>query len=171
MAKKLDRSATCPLPCQKTGQVLVRTPGDKKPRISAAGRGYVRRSEITPQMRVLVAIEPVDFRRGIDGLSQLCRAVLSADPLDGTMFVFRSQSAKSIKLLVYDGQGFWLAQKRMSAGKFRYWPTAQEAQSSTSRLLLTHEFHALIWGGNPSLAQAAPMWRRLPIDLAGQHPS
>ena len=58
--------------------------------------------QITPQMRVLVAIEPVDFRRGIDGLSQVCRAVLSESPLDGTMFVFRSRSAKAIKLLVYD---------------------------------------------------------------------
>jgi transposase len=65
--------------------------------------------QITPQMRVLVAIEPVDFRRGIDGLSQVCRAVLSADPLSGTVFVFRSRSGKAIKLLVYDGQGFWPA--------------------------------------------------------------
>jgi transposase len=117
--------------------------------------------QITPQMRVLVAVDPVDFRRGIDGLSRACRAVLSADPMDGTMFVFRSRSAKSIKLLVYDGQGFWLAQKRLSEGRFRHWPTAADA---ASRQLLTHEFTALIWGGNPQLAQAAPMWRRLPLD-------
>lgn len=64
--------------------------------------------QITPQMRVLVAIDPVDFRRGIDGLSHVCRAVLSEDPMTGTMFVFRSRAAKSIKLLVYDTQGFWL---------------------------------------------------------------
>jgi len=55
--------------------------------------------QITPQMRVLVAIEPTDFRRGIDGLGQVCRAVLSEDPMDGTMFVFRSRAAKAIKLL------------------------------------------------------------------------
>ncbi|MGH8143719.1 MAG: IS66 family insertion sequence element accessory protein TnpB [Steroidobacteraceae bacterium] len=127
--------------------------------------------QITPQMRVLVAIEPVDFRRGIDGLSQLCRAVLSANPLDGTMFVFRSRSAKSIKLLVYDGQGFWLVQKRMSAGRFRYWPASVDSANTATRMLLTHEFHALIWGGNPSLAQAAPMWRRIAIEPAGARPS
>lgn len=127
--------------------------------------------QITPQMRVLVAIDPVDFRSGIDGLSQVCRAVLSEDPMAGTMFVFRSRAAKSIKLLVYDGQGYWLAQKRMSAGKFRYWPTAQDAASPASRLLLAHEFHALIWGGNPSLAQAAPMWRRLPLEPPGARAS
>jgi len=127
--------------------------------------------QITPQMRVLVAIDPVDFRSGIDGLSQVCRAVLSEDPMTGTMFVFRSRAAKAIKLLVYDGQGFWLAQKRMSAGKFRYWPTAGDGASPASRLLLAHEFHALIWGGNPSLAHAAPMWRRIPIDPPGARPS
>jgi len=117
--------------------------------------------QITPQMRVLVAIEPTDFRRGIDGLGQVCRAVLSEDPMDGTMFVFRSRAAKAIKLLVYDGQGFWLAQKRLSTGRFRHWPSAADAQS---RLLLAHEFTALIWGGNPQLAQAAPMWRRIALD-------
>jgi transposase len=117
--------------------------------------------QITPQMRVLVAIDPVDFRRGIDGLGQACRAVLLEDPMDGTMFVFRSRAAKAIKLLVYDGQGFWLAQKRLSSGRFRHWPSTADA---TSRLLLAHEFTTLIWGGNPQLAQAAPMWRRIALD-------
>jgi transposase len=120
--------------------------------------------QITPQMRVLVALEPVDFRSGIDGLAQVCRAVLAEDPMDGTLVIFRSRSQKAIKLLAYDGQGFWLAQKRMSHGKFRYWPTAVDCTHTVSRLLLSHEFHALIWGGNPQLAQAAPMWRRLQIN-------
>ena len=67
--------------------------------------------QITPQMRVLVAMEAVDGRRGIDGLGQICRSVLLANPGDGTMFVFRTRSGKAIRLLVYDGQGFWLASK------------------------------------------------------------
>jgi len=123
--------------------------------------------QITPQMRVLVAIQPVDFRSGIDGLARVCRAVLSEDPMDGTLVIFRSRSQKAIKILVYDGQGYWLAQKRMSQNKFRYWPTSAEGTHAASRSLLVHEFHALIWGGNPSLAQAAPMWRRLSIEPAG----
>ena len=127
--------------------------------------------QITPQMRLLVAIDPVDFRCGIDGLGQVCRAVLSEDPMTGTMFVFRSRAAKSIKLLCYDGQGFWLCQKRLSAGKFRHWPAAQDGANPATRLLLAHEFHALIWGGNPSLAHAAPMWRRIPVDPPGARPS
>jgi hypothetical protein len=58
----------------------------------------------------------------------------------------------------------------MSHGKFRYWPTAVDSARAVSRLLLTHEFHALIWGGNPSLAQAAPMWRHLHINPPGARP-
>jgi transposase len=127
--------------------------------------------QITPQMRVLIAIEPVDFRSGIDGLAQVCRAVLSENPMDGTLVIFRSRSQKSIKLLCYDGQGYWLATKRLSAGKFRYWPTSADSANTVSRLLLTHEFHTLIWGGDPLLAQAAPMWRRLRIDPPGTRPS
>lgn len=112
--------------------------------------------QITPQMRVLVAIEPVDFRRGIDGLSQLCRSQLSADPMSGTVFVFRSRQAKAIKVLVYDGQGFWLCLKRLSQGKFRYWP---QSADSAAGVLWAHEFHVLISGGDPSVAKAAPLWR------------
>jgi len=55
--------------------------------------------------------------------------------------------------------------KRMSSGKFRYWPTAAANNAgSASRLLLTHELQALIWGGDPARAQAAPIWRRLPVE-------
>ena len=51
---------------------------------------------ITPHMRVLVAVEPVDFRAGIDGLAQQCRMVLQEDPFRGTVFVFRSRSHTAI---------------------------------------------------------------------------
>lgn len=121
--------------------------------------------QITPQMRILVAIDPVDFRCGIDGLAQLCRSTLTSDPMDGTLFIFRSRAAKSIKLLCYDGQGFWLLQKRLSSGRFRHWPTSADSPVSS---LLAHEFQTLIWGGDPSVAQAAPMWRR--VDVSSRHP-
>ena len=78
--------------------------------------------QITPQMRILVAVEPVDFRRGIDGLAQVCRETLAADPFSGTVFVFRGRSGTSVKLLAFDGQGYWLCQKRLSKGRFRWWP-------------------------------------------------
>jgi transposase len=60
--------------------------------------------QVTPQMRVLVAIEPVDFRAGIDGIARMCRERLTADPFSGTAYVFRNRRGMAIKVLVYDGQ-------------------------------------------------------------------
>ena len=67
--------------------------------------------QVGPQMRVLVAIEPADFRKQIDGLARLAREVLDEDPFSGSIFVFRNRRATAVKILVYDGQGFWLCQK------------------------------------------------------------
>jgi transposase len=112
--------------------------------------------QITPQMRILLAVEPADFRKGIDGLAQLCRQRLQADPLSGALFVFSNKRRKALKILVYDGQGFWLCQKRLSQGRFIWWPQATE--SSTCRLDV-HQVQLLLWNGNPQNAQAAPLWR------------
>ena len=76
--------------------------------------------QMTPQMRILVAVEAIDGRKGIDSLAQLCREKLQADPFSGCLFVFRTRSAAAIKILAYDGQGFWLATKRLSKGRFRW---------------------------------------------------
>ena len=64
--------------------------------------------QITPQMRVLVAVEPADFRRGIDGLARVCREALRSDPFSGSVFVFHNRRKTAVKVLTYDGQGFWL---------------------------------------------------------------
>jgi len=69
--------------------------------------------QITPQMRVVVAVEPADFRKGIDGLARLCKEVLHHDPFRGWVFVFRNRKATALKILVYDGQGFWLCYKKL----------------------------------------------------------
>jgi transposase len=112
--------------------------------------------QITPQMRVLVAVEAVDGRKGIDALAQLCREKLQADPFSGCLFVFRNRSATSIRVLGFDGQGFWLAQKRLSKGRFVWWPAGTEP----ARALEAYQAQLLLAAGNPD-TQAAPMWRRV----------
>jgi transposase len=77
--------------------------------------------QVTPQMRILLACEPVDFRKGIDGLAGIVKS-LDLDPMSGYLFVFCSRSGTSIKIICYDGQGFWICQKRLSKGRFRFWP-------------------------------------------------
>ena len=113
--------------------------------------------QITPHMRVLVAVEPADFRKGIDGLARICKDVLQEDPFSGCVFVFRNRPATAIKALVYDGQGFWLCHKRLSSGRFRWWPTPQSSQAAAA--LAAHQLSVLLAAGNPADAQGAPAWR------------
>jgi len=112
--------------------------------------------QITPQMRVVVAIEPADFRKGIDGLARLCEDTLQQDPFSGWVFVFRNRKATALKVLVYDGQGFWLCYKRLSSGRFPWWPSGKDKAAKT---LAAHQLQVLLSAGNPDAAQAAPMWR------------
>ena len=112
--------------------------------------------QIAPQMRILVALEPVDLRKGIDGLAELCREKLFADPFSGCLFIFRSRRATAIKLLQYDGQGFVLAQKRLSKGRFVWWPKGNGPASA----LEAYQAQLLVVAGNPD-TPAAPMWRRV----------
>ena len=68
--------------------------------------------QITAQTRILVAVEAVDFRKGIDGLARVCEEKLQADPFCGWLFVFRNRRQTGLKILGYDGRGFWLCQNQ-----------------------------------------------------------
>ena len=114
--------------------------------------------QLTPQMRILLAVEPVDFRKGIDGLARLSREVLATDPFSGALLVFKSRRGHALKLLVYDGQGFWLCQKRLSESRFRWWPSQGEGGV---RVLEVHQLQMLLWNGDPLAARTAPYWRKL----------
>ena len=114
--------------------------------------------QLTPQSRVFLAREPADFRRGIDGLAALCRQRLGEDPMAGAIFVFRNRRGTSLKLLCYDGQGFWLCQKRLSKGRFNWWPANGKGPITA---LAVHELQLLIWNGNPTKAPVAPMFKPL----------
>lgn len=114
--------------------------------------------QLTPQMRILVAIEPADFRKGIDGMAKVCREALGQDPFGGTVFVFRNRRATAVKILVYDGQGFWLCHKRLSSGRFRWWPV-RGCRSEVAKRLAAHQLQVLLSAGNPAGAQGAPDWR------------
>lgn len=109
--------------------------------------------QITPSIRIFVCLQLVDFRKGIDGLAAFCRNKLGQDPLQGAIFLFRNRSKTTIRLLMYDGQGFWLCTKRLSKGAFRWWPT--ESRMDTKQL------QTLLWNGNPELAQFSDDWRKI----------
>lgn len=110
-------------------------------------------------MRILVAVETVDFRKGIDGLVGICRGSLQIDPFSGCLFVFRNRRGTSIKILMYDGQGYWLCQKRMSKGRFKWWPKDVEGALMN---LAANQLQTLLWNGEPDKVKAS-LWKKIPV--------
>jgi transposase len=116
--------------------------------------------QITPHMRIVLAIEPIDFRKGIDGLCRMCRVIVKSDPFSGYLFLFRNKRGTSIKILMYDGQGFWLCQKRLSEGRFNWWPNRKDRKLTH---LADHELEMLIRNVDPESGKLAPLWRKTSI--------
>ena len=75
--------------------------------------------QLVPQLKVLLACEPVDFRKGLDSLAALCKTQLGADPFSGALFIFRNRRGTALKLLVFDGTGYWFVLRRFSQGHVR----------------------------------------------------
>ena len=115
--------------------------------------------QVTPMMRILVAIDPVDFRNGIDGLARVCRERLEEDPFRGTLFLFRNRRVSAIKGLLFDGQGFWQFHKRLSEKKFLWW---SDGRGEIARELQVHELTVLLWNGDPRRVRVPPPWKELP---------
>jgi transposase len=117
--------------------------------------------QLAPQLKILLAVNPVDFRNGVDGLAALCQKVLAADPFSGALFVFRNRRGTALKILSYDSRGFWLITRRFSQGRLRWWPTDPETPIHT---LEAHQLSVLLYNGLPDQAHFAPAWRPLPAD-------
>lgn len=115
--------------------------------------------QLVPQLRILLACKPIDFRNGIDGLAALCKRELEEDPFSGTLFVFRNRRGTALKMLCYDGIGFYLFTRRFSQGRIRWWP---EDQDAPIRPLEAQQLSVLLYNGLPDQASFAPAWRKLP---------
>jgi transposase len=80
---------------------------------------------ITNRHKIYIACQSVDFRKGIDGYAAVCRRQFNLNPLSGHCFIFRNRRHTAIKVLLYDGTGFWLCHKRLSKGRFKQWPSSR----------------------------------------------
>lgn len=116
--------------------------------------------QIIPQLKILLCYEAVDFRCGIDRLAALCRDQLGQDPYCGAVFVFRNRRGTAVKLLIYDGLGFYLILRRFSRGGLRWWP--HNTGEPLTRLAAL-QLQILLYQGSPAGAQLAEDWRRLTV--------
>jgi transposase len=93
---------------------------------------------MTARSRIYLCSSAVDFRKGLDGMIGHCRNKLARDPSDGAIFAFINRDRTRVRLLTYDGTGYWLCMKRLSEGRFMDWPASKEdlATIDAKRLLL-----------------------------------
>lgn len=96
---------------------------------------------LTQSTQILLAVVPIDFRRQFDGLIALCEQQFSLDARSGQMFVFINKAHTMIRVLYYEGDGYWLATKRLSHGRYSLWP--QNSQSGCSPVL-AHELTKIL---------------------------
>ncbi len=111
-------------------------------------------------VRIYVAAEPVDLRRGFDGLAAATRALIREDPLNGHLFVFLNRRNNRVKLLVWDRTGYLLLYKRLERGTFRL-PT-EPAPGDRHIEIDAGELGLMLEGVDLPNATRRERWRRLP---------
>lgn len=111
-------------------------------------------------VRIFIAAEAVDLRRGFDGLAAMTRGVILQDPLNGHVFAFLNRRRNRIKLLVWDRTGFVLFYKRLERGTFRI-PT-EPAPGARHVELDSGDLGLMLEGIDLRGAQRQRRWKRLP---------
>jgi len=96
------------------------------------------------RVRIFVATDPVDFRKGHNGLAALVQNHLHKDPFTGTVYVFRSKRADRLKLLYWDGSGLVMAYKRLEEHVFK-WPAISNGMMRLSHAQFEALFSGLDW--------------------------
>jgi transposase len=95
-------------------------------------------------VRIVVAVRPVDFRNGLDGLAALVQQALRDNPFAGDVFVFRAKRADRVKILAWDGTGLCLFHKRLEKGRF-VWPPVQDGAIRLSAAQVALLLEGLDW--------------------------
>jgi transposase len=108
---------------------------------------------------VVVMHEPISFHNGIEGTASVARTVLRREPMDGAFFVFRNKQGHMLRILYYDGGGFWLCTRRLSKGRYSAWPKGDGVSPSSA--LLARELQVLLWGGDPTSCGFPELWRKV----------
>ena len=93
---------------------------------------------------MLLASQPVDFRKGVHSLAALAVEMLSADPFSGVVLVFRAKRADRIKIVLWDGSGLVLIAKQLESGTFR-WPPIVEGAVRLTPVEFAALFDGIDW--------------------------
>lgn len=114
---------------------------------------------VSPRDKIFLYRPFIDFRKGLDSLICFCKYQLHQDPFSGVVFMFFNRRRTSLRILRYDGQGFWLCTKRLSKGFFKKDNLGRSCFLAED--LRPCDFLALIWNGDPGKINFPPDWRKI----------
>ena len=110
---------------------------------------------LSPGSRIWLAAAPVDMRLGFDGLAAKVQGVLAANPFCGHAFVFRNRRGDRLKLLLWDGLGFWLLYRRLDQGRL-HWPRMESGAIELSTAQWAMLVEGRPWTPLPALKVCTP---------------
>lgn len=99
-----------------------------------------------PSGKAFIKLEPVDFRKGIDSLVAYIEQVMGQAARCGSAFVFCNRQKTALKILYYDGSGYFLCHKRFSSGRMRNWP--KHSNQLGQQTLSLQQLVVLIYDGS-----------------------
>lgn len=111
--------------------------------------------QIVPHHKIFICVKPIDFRKGLDGMASVCKTLMHKDPFCGAVFAFSNRTKIFVRLLIYDGNGFWLCHKRFSEGKLKWWPATQKQADTIN----STQLQIILQQGDPRQVKFRPSWR------------
>jgi transposase len=109
-------------------------------------------------VRIYLAAQPIDLRRGFDALAAAARSTMGIDPLSGHLFVFLNRDRNRAKLLFWEPSGFWLFFKRLEVGRFKF-PTVPAPDASHIVIAAT-DLALMLEGIDLCGSRRRPQWQR-----------
>ena len=106
---------------------------------------------------IYVVKEPIKFNIRLKGTLSICRDFFEVEPLEGALFVFRNRPGTVIRIIFYDGDGFWLCEKSFSRGRIKQWLDGNgDLLAATARDLMV-----LLWRGDMNAVNFPDLWKPL----------
>lgn len=109
-----------------------------------------------PSVRVFVATQPVDGRKGVDSLTAIVRSALAQDPLSGYLYVFFSKRGDRVRVVYWDRNGFAMWTKRLERGRFH--PTVSADERLSAQAIEVAELALILEGIDLAGARRRPRW-------------
>ena len=112
---------------------------------------------LPPSVQIFLAAGATDMRKSFNGLEAAARKVIRRDPLSGHLFVFCNRRRNRLKILLFDGTGYWVLAKRLEKGTF-LWPSEQDGSQRVE--MRADELMLLLAGIDLTQSQDRAWFRR-----------